>query len=346
MRDLLTDKETAKILGIRISQLYDTVDYFDRYDDDPWELLEGEHFEFVQSSGEYKERRFTEEGVEAIAKYLEGETEGLLSQVIELLTHRKRKRKRMLVSRRITQELLETNGIVKVSGDYVFVNRKTSIKILQTNGRGINNSIQRLASSDSLDGQEGLEIEKHFTVDDSGLKGWSQEGLARIAIDMKENSSISKARKAWMSAVGEVVEDCFKKELKRLSSADLRINNAIVRAKRATRDTCQVTGSKKARGRQLTLDGHHLFNKSSRPDLADLHENILVVESSIHADFHCWQSKRSRRCEPKDFLEYLETARFDLIDHSNNAAASRHYSLTEKLIKLQRNYEGNRLRYG
>ena len=346
MRDLLTDKETAKILGIRISQLYDTVDYFDRYDDDPWELLEGEHFEFVQSAGEYQERRFTEEGVEAIAKYLEGETEGLLSQVIELLTHRKRKRKRMLVSRRITQELLETKGIVKVSGNYIFVNRQTSIKILQTNGRGINNSIRRLASSDSLDGQEGLEIEKHFTVDGSGLKGWSQEGLARIAIDMKENSSIGKARKAWMSAVGEVVEDCFKKELKRLSSADLRINNAIVRAKRATRDTCQVTGSRRARGRQLTLDGHHLFNKSSRPDLADLHENILVVESSIHGDFHCWQSKRSRRCEPKDFLEYLETARFDLIDHSNNAAASRHYSLTEKLIKLQRNYEGNRLRYG
>ena len=55
MRDLLTDKETAKILGIRTSQLYDTVDYFDRYDDDPWKLLEGEHFEFVQSSGEYQE---------------------------------------------------------------------------------------------------------------------------------------------------------------------------------------------------------------------------------------------------------------------------------------------------
>ena len=346
MRDLLTDKEAAKILGIKINQLYDTVDYFDKYDDDPWELIEGEHFEFVQSSGDYQERRFTEEGVEAIARYLEGESEGVLAQVLELLTHRKRKRKRMLVSRRITQELLETNGIVKVSGDYVFVNRKTSIKILQTNGRGINNSIKRLTMSDSLDGQEGLEIEKHFTLDSSGIKGWSQEGLARIAIDMKENSSISNARKAWMSALGEVVEDCFKKELKRLSSVDSRINNAIKRAKRATRDTCQVTGSKKARGRQLNLDGHHLFNKSSRPDLADLHENILVIESSIHADFHCWQSKRSHQCEPKDFLEYLETARFDLIDHSNNAAAARHYSLTEKLIKLQRNYEGNRLRYG
>ena len=346
MRDLLTDKETAKILGLRINQLYDIVDYFDKYDDDPWELIEGEHFEFVQASGEYQGRRFTEEGVEAIAKYLEGEENGILSKVVELLTHRKKKRKRMLVSRRITQELIDTKGIIKTSGDLVFVNRKTSIKILQTNGRGINNSIKRLATSDSLDGQEGLELEKHFILDESGLKGWSQEGLARIAIDMNENSSISKARKAWLSAVGEVVEDCFKKELKRLSSADSRINNAVKRAKRATRDTCQVTGSKKAKGRQLTLDGHHLFNKSTRPDLADLHENILVVESSIHADFHCWQSRRSKRCEPRDFLEYLETARFDLIDPSNSAAAARHDLLAEKLIKLQRNYEGNRLRYG
>ena len=39
MRELLTDKETAKILGIRINQLHDTVDFFDRYDDDPWDLI-------------------------------------------------------------------------------------------------------------------------------------------------------------------------------------------------------------------------------------------------------------------------------------------------------------------
>ena len=49
MRELLTDKETAKILGIKINQLYDTVDFFDKYDDDPWDLIEGEHFELRQS---------------------------------------------------------------------------------------------------------------------------------------------------------------------------------------------------------------------------------------------------------------------------------------------------------
>ena len=72
MRELLTDRESAKILGIKINQLYDTVDFFDRYEDDPWDLVEGEHFEFIQSTGDYQERRFTEEGIEAIAKYLEG----------------------------------------------------------------------------------------------------------------------------------------------------------------------------------------------------------------------------------------------------------------------------------
>ena len=346
MRDLLTDREAAKILNIRIDRLYETVDFFDRFDDDPWELIEGDHFEFVQQTGDYQERRFTEEGVEAIARYLDGETAGIFAQVMELLTHRKRKRKQMLVSRRITQEFIETNGIVKTVGQLVFVDRPTTIKILQTNSLGINNSINRLFKSDSLDGQEGLEIEKHFVMDENREKAWSQKGLASIALDMKENAKITKARRAWMSAIGEVVDECFKKELKRLNSADLRIARAIRKAKRAAKDTCQVTGARRARGRDLTLDGHHLFDKSNRPDLADLHENILVMESGIHADFHCWQSRRDSTCEPKDFLEYLETARFDLIDPTNTANGKRHYALTEHLLKLQKNFQGNKLHYG
>ena len=159
---------------------------------------------------------------------------------MEMLTHRKRKRKQMLVSRRITQELIEANGIVHTSGELLFVDRRTSIKVLQTNGRGINNSITRLIRSDSLDGQEGLEIEKHFVLDEDGQKAWSQKGLASIAIDMKENASITKARRAWVSAVGEVVEECFKKELKRFmqkfSVSDVRKFNFRLPRGMTTRD--------------------------------------------------------------------------------------------------------------
>ena len=63
MRELITDREYAKILGIRINHLYETVDFCDKYDDDPWYLMNGKHFEFVQSAGNYQERHYTEGGV-------------------------------------------------------------------------------------------------------------------------------------------------------------------------------------------------------------------------------------------------------------------------------------------
>ena len=285
-RDLLTDRETARILGKKINSLYKTVDFFDSGDKDEWDLVEGQHFEFTTRSGDYRERRFYEIGVEALAEYFDRNTPGIIKLVGEALTHRRRKRKQMLVSRRITQELIESGSLVEVRGELGFVGRKTCINVLQTNGRGINNSIDRPSQSGMLDGEEGLEIEKHFLLSEVGEKIWSQKGLASMAIDMSHNSSINKARKAWVGAVGEVVEDCFKIEIKRLAAAPLRIDQAIAKPKRAVRDTCQVTGKKKARGKDLSLDGHHLFDNSNRSDLADLSDNILVVEYSINSDFH------------------------------------------------------------
>jgi hypothetical protein len=343
MRDLLTDRETAKILGKRIDTLYKTIDFFDADDKDEWELLEREHFEFTAKTGDYRERRFYEEGVEALAEYFDRNTPGLIKIVTEALTHRRRKRKQMLVSRRITQELIEAGSLLEVRGELGFVSRKTCINILQTNGRGINNSIERLFHTGTLDGAEGLEIEKHFLLSEEGEKIWSQMGLASMAIDMSHKSSITKARKAWVGAVGEVVEDCFKTEIKRLAAAPLRIDKAVAKAKRAVRDTCQVTGKKKARGRDLSLDGHHLFDKANRPDLADFHDNILVVESTIHSDFHAW--KGGFGCEPKDFLEFGSEVRGDLFDASNSRAMERFNSLTVRLTQLQKNYENNHLRY-
>ena len=47
---------------------------------------------------------------------------------------------------------IEANGIVHTSGELLFIDKRTSIKVLQTNGLGIKNSINRLVRSDSLDG--------------------------------------------------------------------------------------------------------------------------------------------------------------------------------------------------
>ena len=174
-------------------------------------------------------------------------------------------------------------------GELGFVNKRTCISILRTNGVGIKNSIERLKQNGSLDGQEGIELDKHFSITEDESLIWSQKGIASIAIDMGKNSSITKTRRTWVNAVGNVVEDCFKAEIKRLNAAPRNIERAIASAKRACNHTCQASGKRATRSNSLPLDGHHLFDKSNRPDLADLHENILVIEiPSIPSSINGW----------------------------------------------------------
>lgn len=101
MRDLLSDTEAAKILGKRRTQLYRIVDLFDAKDDDEWNLEEGAHFECagpaVPGSPEQRPRRFTEEGVEALARSIENhEQPNLLSLVRDRLFQARKKRKQLL----------------------------------------------------------------------------------------------------------------------------------------------------------------------------------------------------------------------------------------------------------
>ena len=114
------------------------VDAFDAKDDDEWELVEGEHFEFagpaVAGANGRRPRSFSEEGVEALARFIEAtEKTGVLGWFRERLFKVKQKRKQLLVSRRITQEFIEASSALEIRGDLAFVSRKTTVGILQTN---------------------------------------------------------------------------------------------------------------------------------------------------------------------------------------------------------------------
>lgn len=344
MRDLLSDRETAKILGKRVNSLYKIVDAFDANPDDEWELIEGEHFEFtgapIASENGKRARRFTEEGIEAIARYIEAkEKSGILDWFRDKLFQAKQKRKQLLVSRRITQEFMEMNGELVIQGDLAFVSRKTTVGILQTNYKGLNNSWERLRLSGTEEGEEGLEQYKDFLESEERTLLISQRGIARVARDMRQNSKITKARQAWIEAVGDVVEDCFKSEIRYLTQG---VDEAIKRAKRAAGYRCEVTGKKSSRHKPTELAGHHLFDRRSRPDLADLPDNILVIMPDLHKEFHGWAGGS---CTPNDFLRFMETARADLFDPLNSMHMKRIQALTRRLKRLQQEREGTHLRY-
>lgn len=344
MRDLLTDTEAARILGKRRPQLYRIVDKFDQDPDDEWELEEGVHFEFagpaVPGTDGKRPRRFTEEGIEALARYIEAhERSGLLQAVKERLFQVTKKRKQLLVSRRITQEFVEAGGTVEIRGQLAFVTRKSTVAILQTNYKGLGNSWERLRMAGTAEGEQALEIGKDFLESEERQLLFSQRGVAAVARDMRANSKITKARQAWIEAVGEVVESCFQAEIRYLTDGAER---AIKRAKSAAGHRCEVTGKKSSRQTRIDLAGHHLFDRSSRPDLIDLTDNILVIVPDLHRDFHNW---KPGACCPNDFLKFINSARSDLFDPVNSRSMTRLHNLTRRLNRLQNEREGDKLRY-
>lgn len=333
--DLLSDDETAQILGIAKARLYNICAFFDEHKDDQWDLIEGEHFEWLSKN--IGTRRFYEEGAMAVAKFLEEtDTSGFFASfidaVIERFTHRRKRTRQMLVRRRVIQEFQDLSGVV-VKGNLVFLERPRVIRILGTNGKGLNSASKREQENCGLKGREPMEIGEHFdTIDD--IQHWSQRGLARIAQNMSENLG-DKARKAWTEAVHEIIEDAVNQQKKYLDSFDARVKKAMDQAKAAANRKCQVSLVRQTPADPFDMHAHHLFDKATRPDLAAFHDNLLVMHKDIHCGFHNWHGSAS--CEPKDFVEYITTVeswRFETKSMSEHM-----HKLINRLEKLQRDFE-------
>lgn len=270
-RDAFSDKEAAKMLGIPVSKLYRICAFFDSDQDDAWDLSEGDFFEY--EPGQAKKRRFYEEGVMAIAKYLE-ETEGgsFLAKLKEFFTHHRARVTRALVQRRIIQ-VTQDRSALEIRGELVFLEQRSVVRVLGTNGKGLSGTIRRIQEeSAGLEGAEGLEIDVHFAdINGRDSRHWSQRGIVRLAKTMHEKGRITKARKAWVKAVADVAEDCFAVQRKVLESHENRVKAAMDRVRKKA-GQCAVTQQKpKATdANPIELEAHHLFDAGSRPDLAAL----------------------------------------------------------------------------
>ncbi|MGB7413757.1 MAG: hypothetical protein WA902_06085 [Thermosynechococcaceae cyanobacterium] len=336
--DLLSAEETAKILGINLNKLYGICANFDAYDDDEWDLVEGEHFEWLSKN--YSTRRFYESGAMILAKYLhEKQTSNPLSNfidsVVEKLTHRRKHIRKMLVRRRVVSELQNSDSYI-AHNNLVFIDRPKVIRILDTNGKGLNYAAKREQENSGLTGREPMELGVHYDTID-GVECWSQRGIARIGQNMSEKLG-KKSRRAWADAVFEIIEDAIDQQKKYLDSSDSRIQSAMKQAKLNARNTCQVTRKKQAPTDTFELHVHHLFDRSNRDDLADYSENLLVMHEEIHDGFHNWHG--TSPCEPKHFVEYLSTV--ESWRFSTPAKETKLHRLINKLEKLQINFEAHR----
>jgi hypothetical protein len=333
--EVLSAEETAKILDVSLKRLYAICEAFDARDDDEWDLIEGEHFEWL--SKKMGTRTFYEEGAMAIAKYLQetastGVLSGIFESVMERLTHRRKRVRQMLVRRRVVLEFQALEG-VSVKGELVFIDRRRTIRILDTNGKGLNAAARREQENCSLSGREPMELGEHFDTIE-GVQYWSQRGIVRIAQNMSENLS-QKSRKAWTEAVYEVYEDAIEQQRKYITSFDARVQKAMNQVKAAANRKCQVTLEKQKPHDPFDMHVHHLFDQATRPDLAAYPDNLLVMHEDLHRNFHKWHGSES--CEPKHFIEYLTTVESWRFEKPKMAVHL--HQLMNRLEKLQCNFE-------
>ena len=169
---------------------------------------------------------------------------------------------------------------------------------------------------------------------------------------MRDKGRITKARKAWVKAVADVAEECFEVQRKLLESQEARVKAAKdkvrLRALRKDGYGCAVSGHKPSESDQhsVELEAHHLFDASSRPDLAAYEENLIAISSNIHRNFHKWMG--AKPCEPKDFVDYLlgnEMSHFDGSPSVKKRKEQKLQKLMNRLELLQARFEGNHLLY-
>jgi len=283
----------------------------------------------------------------AIAKYLE-ETEGgsFLAQLKGFFAHHQDRRTRFEVEHRIVQATQDSSALVIRDGALFLLQRWVAL-VLGTNGKGIA-STRRLIEEKSanLEGAEGLEVGVHFFADSSG-RYWSLRGMILLARTMCEKRRLPRIRKVWLKAFNDVGEDCLQEvqRQRRLESHEARVRSAKERARRKAK-ACAVTQQKPnaAADSPIELEVHHLFDAATRPNLATLDDNLLVITSAVHRNFHHWMGNRP--CEPRDFVKYLlhnELAYFEGRTLRTHACQQRRLKeLIYRLEMLQNRYEGNR----
>ena len=177
-RDAFSFQETARILGITPKKLNGIFDFFDAHSDEEWELIEDEFFEY--KPGHARSRRFYEEGVMALAKYLEEKEGGsILAKIYEFFTQHRARVTRTLVKRRIIQ-VTQDQSTIQIRGDLVLLEQRSVVRVLGTNAKEMAGTITRIQEESSgLKGAEGLEIGVHFdNYEGNDQRHWSQRHRA------------------------------------------------------------------------------------------------------------------------------------------------------------------------
>ncbi|MGB3515274.1 MAG: hypothetical protein WBA43_02390 [Elainellaceae cyanobacterium] len=315
----ITSQELAEALDITLDQLENYCDFFDSDPDDDWELLLGVHYEYSSHGS----RAFSAEGALEICNYLEvnQEERPVFKRFKRWLLQRDRRLKGLLIAKRV-QETSSTKGQLVFLNGKAFLAPRACREILGLGKRQdvLNRTFEEIQRSDNTE-IEILQINADFFDDDGKQRYFSGSGLASVSHHLGVRLT-QKHRQEWVKAVEEYAPKAFAAIEKHEAGRAQRIEKVMEQVRKKAQGRCQLTNRRKS-VHKFNLEVHHLFDKHTYPQVADMEANLIAIGSDIHTHFHHWMGGSKVSCTIEDFERYIEEFSHSLFPNDNIEQATK-----------------------
>jgi hypothetical protein len=298
----ITHNELAEALEITLDHLANICDAFDVDPNDSWELIEGIHFVW----GPYKSRIFSAEGAVEICNYLEIYTQErpFFQRWKRWLLQRDRRLKGLMVAKRI-QEVSAIEGQIVFRSGKAFLAPRACREVLGLGKRQdvLNRTFAELQRPENTE-IESLKINSDFFENERKENYFSGSGLASLGKHLGIRLS-QQHRQEWVKVVVDYAPPALATLEKHEAERDQRIVRAMDRVRKQAKGHCQLTGRRQS-VHKFNLVVHHLFDRVSYPQFADMEVNLIAISDDIHNHFHQWMGGTHVPCTVKDMERFVE----------------------------------------
>jgi hypothetical protein len=300
---ILDERELAKVLGKTIQELDEIVAFFDADQDDDWELIE--NIDFRYANARMKKRVYSAQGAHAIARYVDQHPEhdkrNLFKKIKDWVLDAKGKVRKSLVRQHIITNLdIHNKNIIRVKNGSPYIFRKSCVLLLKTSFAKWNSVLKDIQKT-ATPFIPGEHLEEDIDLQDTFFRS---DALSRVGLQLSKELK-NKQRRLWCEDFNLECQSVIKQLMSEEEARLKRIQTAKEKAKKRDKKRCQVTGVHRDKYNNVTVEAHHLYCASIFPHLADLEDNLITLDSTIHQDFHAFMGGTQVPCTVDDFLLFL-----------------------------------------
>ena len=326
----ITEEDVLQDLDLQKPELEQIISAIEKEKDKfVWE--EETHFRYVHKG--HKKRDFSRLALIVIGEYFETNQQSKqATKVLELLTKKISEEEKKQIDLEIVESTLsilsDNSSKILLRRNRYWINFRDVLKLLKTNTDRLEQAFEDIARSDLP-----LIIEEDFEdIEDD--RHYSFSGLERISLELSEKLT-DRLERLYAARVHKVAIPIIKYKATPKLPLKAEIDSAIKAALKKQKNQCQITGE--SMSKTMTLAVHHLYNKSTYPELAAEQDNLLVIKQEIHQEFHCWHEGYMKPCTISDFRLFIEvkySSNYELLTELNDRKRTLETKLSSKFLAL------------